>query len=276
MTATAAEADPTGEAGAIYAGLVTHERLRPKPHHLRYRVFSLLVDLDRLPELGQRLRLFGHNRGAIFSIHDGDHGDSGKTPLRGFLDRLLAGAGIDLEGGSIRMLCYPRLFGYGFNPLTVYFCHHRDGRLGAVLYEVSNTHAERHVYVLPATADADGAVRQACRKAFYVSPFIPMECDYAFRILPPGEKVTVSIAERDRDGPLLAAVFSGRRQPLSDATLLRALFTYPLMTFKVIAGIHWEALRLWLKGVPMLAHRPAASPVGVSVLPAEPRGEART
>lgn len=263
-----------GTFSALYAGTVTHQRLRPRRHRLAYRVFSLLVDLDELPSLDRRLKLFGHNRAALFSVYDRDHGDGGGTPLREFLERQLAAAGIDAAGGSIRMLCYPRILGYAFNPLTVYFCHDRDGALAAILYEVSNTFSERHLYVLPA-AEADGVVRHSCRKEFFVSPFMPMDCRYAFRIRPPGEKLTVSIAEQDGEGPLLAAVFTGRRRPLTDGGLARALFTYPLMTFKVIAGIHWEALRLWLKGVPVFAHRPAASPVGVSVVPAQPRGEAR-
>ena len=151
----------------------------------------------------------------------------------------------------------PRILGYVFNPISVYFCHRADGSLGAILYEVSNTFGERHSYLIPVEASAEGQIRQRCDKQLHVSPFIPMDVSYDFRVAPPGERVTIAIAETDAAGLLLSASFTGRREPLSDASLLRAFFTHPLLTLKVMGGIHWEALRLWLKGVP-LTDRPAA------------------
>lgn len=225
---------------AIYVGHVVHQRHRPKKHHLRYRVFSLLLDLDELPRLNA-LKWFGHNRRALFSFRDGDHGDG--LPLRDWVTRTLAARGLPAPG-RIRLLCYPRILGYVFNPLTVWFCDDAAGRPLATIYEVHNTFGERHSYVLPA-AEAE----QAADKAFYVSPFIDMDCRYEFRLTPPGDKVRIAINETQDGAPLLYAAFAGEARPFSDATLLRLFFTHPLMTFKVTAGIHWEALRLIAKGI---------------------------
>lgn len=250
---------------AIYAGHVVHVRSRPKQHKLRYSVFSLLVDLDEIADLDRSLRFFGHNRRALYAVYDADHGDGEIGHLRQWVEGRLHAAGLDSSGSKIRMLCYPRIFGYVFNPLTVYFCHHRDGRLQAVLYEVCNTFNERHTYVIP-VEEGQQVLRHQCAKEMYVSPFMPMDCLYDFRINPPGEKVGVHIGESDGEGPILVALFSGKRAPLSDATLLRMLMTYPLMTLKVMGGIHWEALRLWLKGVPVYRHAPAAKPVASTIV----------
>ncbi|MCY1665159.1 DUF1365 domain-containing protein [Rhizobium sp. SL86] len=250
---------------ALYFGGVVHQRHRPKKHHLNYRVFSVLLDLDELESLDGSLKLFGYNRRAVFSFWDKDHGCGEKGGLRAWVRQHLASAGIANEGLRVRVLCYPRIFGYVFNPLTVYFCEDDQGRLLALLYEVCNTFMERHTYVIPAAGITEGSVRHSCSKAMYVSPFVPMDCTYDFDIAPPTERVKISISERDQEGKLLYASFSGERSPLTDATLSRALFAYPLMTMKVMAGIHWEALRLWLKGVPIHRHRPAENRIASSV-----------
>ena len=251
---------------AIYAGAVAHKRFRPRPHRLRYRVFSLLIDIDELPQLGRRLRLFAHNGFGLFSFHDRDHGDGGGG-LRLWAERHLAAAGVKPDGGAIRILCYPRIFGYVFNPLTVYFCHARSRELVAIFYEVSNTHRERHTYVIPVTGPATPILRQTCRKEFYVSPFIPMNCTYHFRVASPQDSLSILIEEVDDEGVLLAAAFSGRRRPLSDAMLLRAFLAYPLMTLKVVAGIRWEALRLVMKRTPVFPHKRANERIAVSIVP---------
>lgn len=253
----------------IYAGRVTHARVRPKRHRLNYGVFSLLLDLDEIPALSQRLRLLRFDRGGVLSFRQADHGEGVANGLRSWVDGKLAEAGIEIGDGRIEILAYPRMFGYVFNPLSVFFCYRPDGALAAILYEVANTYAERHTYVIPATGDAHaaaaGIVRQSADKVFYVSPFLPTAGRYRFRIRPPGEEIGVGITLEDEEGVLLTAAFHGSRRPLTDGRLLRALAAYPLMTLKVIAGIHWEALKLWRKGVRFRAHRPAVSRFGTSI-----------
>lgn len=256
-------------ASALYVGEVMHARLQPVRHRFTYRVVSLYVDLEELPDLHRRLRLFSHNAWNVFSFLDRDHGPRDGTALRPWIDAQLATAGVDLEGGPVRLLCYPRMWGYVFNPLTVWFCHHRDGTLRAVLYEVSNTFGQHHCYLIPVTAEqsAAGTIRQGCEKSFYVSPFIPMRASYDFRLQPPGEKTSVVIRQATEAGDTLVATQTGARRALSDTGLLRALATHPLMTAKVMTAIHWEALHLWRKGA-RFHKRPAPPPAPVSVIQA--------
>lgn len=237
----------------IYTGQVVHARLRPKKHRLAYKVFCLLLDLDQLEALDRRLKLFAFNRWGVLSFREKDHGDGG--PLRAWVARNLGAEGI-VADGPIRVLCYPAMFGYVFNPLTVYFCHGQDGALQAMIYEVHNTHQERHAYVLRAGEAEGGRVQHAAAKSFFVSPFMPMDCTYNFSILPPGEKVSIGIRETDGEGTLLTASFAGAYEPLTDRGLLRALLAHPLMTLKVSAGIYWEALKLVAKGFRIFPHIP--------------------
>ena len=235
---------------AIYEGVVTHTRIFPARHSFRYRVFSLLLDLDEIDALDKSSRLFARNRSALASFHDRDHGDC--RPLREWATTKLAEAGIEADG-AIRLLCYPRLLGYVFNPLSVWFCHASDGTLAATIYEVHNTFGERHAYVLRAQATGDD-VRQECGKAFYVSPFLSLDCRYSFCIQPPSESVLIAIRETEGGAPVLNAAFSGRRTPLTDKALAWALLRHPLMTVKIVAAIHYQAFRLWVKRVPAHAH----------------------
>ncbi len=240
----------------LYAGQVMHHRFKPKRHRFIYRVCSMLLDLEELEGLDKRLKFFSVNRFNLFSFHVRDHGDGSDRPLLEQVRDTLRSQGLNLGKGAVRLLCYPRLLGYVFNPLSVYYCYDEQGELGAILYEVSNTFNQKHRYLIPVSDQSESLIRQRCPKMFYVSPFIGMDACYHFRMRAPEEQIAVCIRETDNEGALLHASFTGHKQPLSDKSLLRTFFKYPLMTLKVIAGIHWEALRLWRKKVP-LQPRPA-------------------
>jgi len=222
---------------------------RPGKHRLKYRAFMLALDLDELSSIGARLKLLSHNRPALMSLMDRDHGERIDAPIKPQIEAKLRASGIEWDGGRIVLLTMPRLLNYAFNPLSVYFCWRRDGVLAALVHEVSNTFAERHFYVLPARASAKGVVAQACNKEFFVSPFLEMDLRYEFRVTPPAEHTAVAIVVKRGEDIALTASFTGARSELTDANLLRAWAGNPLMTMKVVAGIHWEALKMWCKGV---------------------------
>jgi DUF1365 family protein len=264
-------------ASGLYVGEVVHRRSRTFDHRLRYRVWMVLADLDELEGLQDRLRLLGRGRFGLISFRPSDHGDRSGHPLRAQVENHLAQAGIDIAGGPIRLLTMPRILGYGFNPISVFFCHTPDGALAALLYEVTNTFHERHSYLvavpsLPPPAGGgppeavEGAgpalIRQTVDKQLFVSPFMDRDLTYDFTVRPPGDAVSVVVAVRRGDTPILTASFAGQRRPLTDGQLLRAFLTHPLLTWKVTWGIHWEAAKMMLKGA-RYRHRglPPAQPV---------------
>lgn len=239
----------TGFRSALYPGTVLHARVRPRRHRLRYSIFWMLFDLDELERLDRDHRLFAHNRAGLLSFHDHDHGERDGLPLRPWAERMMRQAGVAPDGGRIEVLCMPRVLNHVFNPISVWFCRDRAERLKVVIYEVNNTFGERHSYAI-AVADPDAEViEQGCDKAFYVSPLMQMDLAYAFRVRPPGRKASVAIAASDREGPVLTASFSGQRREISDRALFAVWLAHPLLSLKVLAGIHWEALRILLKGV---------------------------
>jgi uncharacterized protein len=239
---------------ALYVGAVMHRRLRPTVHQFRYRAFWLLIDLDELPVLTARLRLFSHGRFNLFAMHETDQGDGGATPLRVQAERHLSEAGIDIASGPIRLLCMPRTLGYSFNPISIYFCHRPCGELVAIIYEVHNTFGERHSYVCSVEPKID-EIRQTSRKVFHVSPFMEMDMVYDFRLSAPAERVSVGINSSKGGQRVLHACLAGVRRELTDGALLKLFFSIPLITAKVTLAIHWEALRLWFKGM-RLHNRP--------------------
>jgi uncharacterized protein len=250
-------AEIESDAAALYIGKVMHARLKPVGHRFSYRVLSLLIDLDRLEVADRQTPLFGVNRRALYSFHEADHGPRNGSSLRAHAQQCAAERGIDLTGGRVLLLCYPRLLGYAFNPLSVYFCYRPGGQLVLVIYEVRNTFGDIHAYVLPVKDGeiSPAGIRQDQDKRFYVSPFIEMETQYHFRLVAPQAHVKLRILETDSEGPLLSATFSGRRRAVTTTELLRAFVALPAVTFKIIAAIHWEALRLWLKGVRLAQSR---------------------
>ena len=258
--------DAANAAASLYVGEVMHARLKPMGHRFSYRVMSLLIDLDRLADADRQSALFGVNRAALYSFHEADHGRRDGSSLRAYAQRCAAERGVDLTGGRVLLLCYPRLLGYTFNPLSVYFCYRTDGELALLIYEVRNTFGDIHPYVLPVTSSeiSDAGVRQRQDKLFYVSPFIEMAVRYHFHVLPPGERVQLRILETDREGPVLAATFNGHCRMLNTKELLRAFFALPLVTMKIMAAIQWEALRLWLKGARPVPRNDAALNTGLA------------
>jgi DUF1365 family protein len=252
---------------ALYVGSVMHRRLLPRIHRFRYRAFWLLLDLDELDKLSGTLRWLSHNRWNLFSVNDADHGDGSATSLRSQIERKLREARIEFADGSIKLLCMPRTLGYCFNPLSVYFCHHPNGAPAALIYQVHNTFGERHSYVIP-VAGGDAA-RQRCRKELYVSPFLDMNMRYDFRVAGPDERIAIGIRVSSPREAVINAVLTGNRSDLTDRNLMRVFLTIPAITLKVIAAIHWEALRLWLKGL-RLTPRPAPPKRPASIAVAKP------
>lgn len=257
-----------GPAAYLYFGRVAHRRLRPVEHSFTYRVFSMLIDVDRIDEAAANLKLFSRNRFNLFSFHDSDHADDRNAPLAAQIRAMLWGAGFRGDG-RILLLCYPRMLGYVFNPLSVFYCYDAEGVLEAILYEVRNTFGEKHNYLI-AVEDGPGRIRQSAEKKFHVSPFMAMDQRYEFDLSEPYDSLSIGIRQFDAEGPLFAASFSGRRKEMTDATLIGAFFRYPLMTLKVIAAIHWEAARLFAKGM-RLSKRPPTPAPPVSIVAGEPK-----
>lgn len=250
------------EQAALYRCRVLHERLLPFRHKFDYRVFSLLLDLDTLPAFAANSRLFRHNRFGLLSFFDKDHGPRDGSPLRPWVEAILHQHGLQHAAARITIFCFPRLYGYVFNPLSVYFCHDAQGRLGAILYEVKNTFGDQHGYLIAVT-EQDGVLHHGAPKQFHVSPFMPLSGDYQFSILPPGEKIAIHIRHDGPEGPRLIATQTGRREACTDGAMLKAMLRHPLMTLKVMAAIHWEALHLWRKGAHFF-RRPAPPALPVS------------
>ncbi len=235
----------------LYVGSVMHHRFRPVQRRFEYRVFWLILDLDRLPETTRGLKLMSAERFNLLSFHARDHADGRDGSLREKVAALATAAGF-IADGPMLLMTMPRVLGYVFNPISVFFCHDARDRLTAIVWEVSNTFGGRHSYVI-GVDDADALVlRQRCRKQLYVSPFIGMDIEYRFRVVRRGGRLTIGIADHDCDGLLMTAAMTAERRPLTDRGLITAFVRMPFETVKVTAAIHWEALRLWLKGARFL------------------------
>ncbi|MGH8455914.1 MAG: DUF1365 domain-containing protein [Stenotrophobium sp.] len=251
-------------AGFLYPARIMHRRLVAPFYRFVYRVFYLLIDIDRIDELARGLRLFSHNRFNVLSFHDRDHGAQQPGALRTWAEAVLGEAGIRPDGGRIRLLCMPRLFGFAFNPISLWYCEHADGTTRAVIAEVRNTFGERHSYLL-ASGGQPFAYEQVHEKekCFHVSPFLDLVGRYRFTLSEPGERLRMAINEFREGVAILDATVAAERRPFTDGNVLKQVLLMPLMTLKVVAGIHWEALKIWLRGA-RFHHKPKPPEAGVT------------
>lgn len=230
---------------ALYKGTVVHRRSRPVQHHLEYRVYYGLFDVDELDRIDAELRLFSVDRFNLFGFHRQDHGPDDGTSLRLWAEARLEEAGVDHTGGQIKILAHPRVLGHVFNPISVWYCYDRAGGLQAVIHEVRNTFGDKHCYVVPILGNRR---RHDFAKMLHVSPFNDMSSTYRVSLTEPAERLALNINQSDDSGIFLRAGLTLERMPLTDRNLVRLFWTHPLLTLKVVAGIHVEALRLWIKG----------------------------
>ena len=229
----------------IYNGEVTHTRFKPVRHFLKYKTFSLLIDLDEINLLDKSIGIFSHNRFNIFSFYDKDHGNRDGGNLKEWVISNLKRFNIKEDITNVKVLCYPRILGYVFNPLSIFYCYNKD-KLIAIFYEVKNTFNEQHTYIFKIKNNEE--IIQKCRKKFYVSPFMDMETYYNFKLLNPNDKLSVFIKQTDANGTILTATQTGDKKEFNFKQLAINFLKYPLMTIKIIGSIHYEALLLWKKG----------------------------
>ena len=230
----------------IYKGFVTHRRFKPIKHYFAYKTFSILFSLNEIDELSKKISIFSFNKFNIFSFYNKDHCSRDGSDLTEWVKVNLKKYNLNFNISNIKLLCFPRIFGYVFNPLSIFYCY-EGTKLKAILYEVKNTFNEQHTYVFPVDGGSK-IITQQCNKKFYVSPFIEMETFYNFRLTEPGENIRILIKQTDKIEKVLVACQIGKKQSISFKQLLINFFTHPMMTLKIMISIHYEALRLWKKG----------------------------
>ncbi len=233
---------------SIYNGTVVHKRFKPKTHYFKYSVFSLLIDLSDLVSLNKKIKFFSYNQFNLMSFYEKDHGNRDGSSLILWVKKNLKDNNIDSENVKIKLLCYPRILGYVFNPLSVFYIYDSGGKLICILYEVKNTFGEQHTYIFKVDDDKN-LYQHNCSKKFHVSPFIEMDCKYFFRVLKPGEKISVIIDQYQTDEKILFASQDGKRADFNSRELIKSYIKHPLMTLKIISAIHYEAFKLWVKGI---------------------------
>ena len=232
----------------IYSGSVIHKRFKPKEHFFKYKVFSLFLDLSELNELDDKLNFFSLNKFNLISFYEVDHGNRDGSSLLDWVKNNLSNNNVSTVNIKVKLLCYPRILGYVFNPLSVFFVYDQNENLISILYEVKNTFGEQHTYFFK-VENQNKLIQNNCSKKFHVSPFIEMNCNYFFKILNPAQKLSVIIDQYDQKGKILFASQDGERSDLTSKNLMNSYLKHPLMTFKIISAIHFEAFKLWIKGI---------------------------
>ena len=235
----------------ILIGKVVHKRLSPIRHKLAYSVFALMLDCDDFSNLSKKTNLLSYNKFNLFSIYDKDHGNG--EPIKDFLEEIKNNVITKKPVVCFSMIAYPRVFGYVFNPLSTYFIYNKHSELISIFYEVKNTFGEQHTYIFK--AQDEKTVQNKCKKKFYVSPFIEMDCEYHFKTLNPREQLSVVINQNDKDGKLLFASQDGISKDFNNKNLILSYLTHPLMTFKIIGAIHYEAFKLWAKRIKLISKK---------------------
>ena len=231
----------------IYNGTVIHKRFKPKIHFFKYEVFSLLIDLSELEKLDKTISLFSYNKFNLVSFFDKDHGERDGSSLINWVKKNLKENDVNCENIRIKLLCYPRILGYVFNPLSIFYVYDKNDKLISLLYEVKNTFGEQHTYIFK--IKENNLLKHNCEKKFHVSPFIEMNCSYFLRILNHADKIAVIIEQYQLNEKILYASQNGKRTDFTTSELIKSYLKHPLMTFKVIAAIHFEAFKLWTKGI---------------------------
>ena len=232
---------------SIYNGTVIHKRFKPKIHFFKYKVFSLLIDLSELNNLDKKIGFFSYNKFNLISFFDKDHGDRDGSSVINWVKKNLKENDVNCENIRIKLLCYPRILGYVFNPLSIFYVYDKNDKLISLLYEVKNTFGEQHTYIFK--IKENNLLKHNCEKKFHVSPFIEMNCSYFFRTLKPADKISIIIDQYQLNEKILYASQDGKRTDFTTSELIKSYLKHPLMTFKVIAAIHFEAFKLWTKGI---------------------------
>lgn len=235
---------------SLYECRIVHQRVSPRPHSFSYDVFLFALDLDEIDEVARQVGLFSHNRRNVVTFRDDDHLPGASSTLRANVEEFLRERGVLEKPAKILLLTSARIFGYVFNPVSFYICFDAEGKPLCSIPEISNTYGEMKPFFIDESHFIDGTFRQRMTKHFYISPFLELSDELEFSLEPPGEMLRISTDTWRGEERILQAAIRGVRRPLTNGSLARCLFRFPLVTLKIITAIHWEALRLWLKGIP--------------------------